>query len=105
VAAEHAVVIGGRWRSSLLAWAERERGREGVAEGANERGEVGEKGRGSKGARAQGCGRRTRGRGHVHGGEIVGGRLRTTDRWGRQGRERESGRMRGKQRRQVGPTV
>jgi hypothetical protein len=38
------VVDGGRWRSSLHAWAERERGREGGAEGANERGEVGEQG-------------------------------------------------------------
>jgi hypothetical protein len=34
--------------------------------------------RGSKGARGHGCGRRTRGRGRVHGGEIVGGRLRTS---------------------------
>jgi hypothetical protein len=48
VAAEHAVVVGGRWRSSLLAWAERERGRDGLAEGANERGEVGEQGAGLK---------------------------------------------------------
>jgi hypothetical protein len=55
--------------------------------------------RGSKGARAQGHGQRTRGRGRVHSGEIVGGRLRTTDRWGWQGRERESERTRGKQRR------
>jgi hypothetical protein len=45
--------------------------------------------RGSKGARAQGHGRRTRGHGHVHGGEIVGERLGTTDRWGRRYRERE----------------
>jgi hypothetical protein len=36
-----------------------------------------------------GRGRRTRGRGRVHGGDIVGGRLRTADRWGRQDRERE----------------
>jgi hypothetical protein len=35
----------------------------------------------------------------------VGGRLRTTDRWGRRGRERESGRMRGNQHRQVGSTM
>jgi hypothetical protein len=61
--------------------------------------------RGSKRARAHGCGRRTHGRGRIHGGEIVGGRLRTADRWGRRGRERESGRTRGNQRRQVGPTV
>jgi hypothetical protein len=57
--------------------------------------------RGSKGARAHKRGRRTRGRGRVHGEEIVGGRLRTPDRWGWQGRERESGRTRGNQRRQV----
>jgi hypothetical protein len=89
-----------RWRSSLHTWAERERGREGLVEGANERREVG-----SKGARAHGRGRRTCGRGHVHGEEIVGERLRTADRWGRRDRERESGRTRGKQHRQVGPTV
>jgi hypothetical protein len=35
-------------RSSLHAWAERERGREGLAEGANERAEVGEQGAGLK---------------------------------------------------------
>jgi hypothetical protein len=41
-------------------------------------------------SRARGLrrGRRTRGRGRVHGGEIVGGRLRTSDRWGRRDRER-----------------
>jgi hypothetical protein len=39
--------------------------------------------RGSKGARGRGRGQRTRGRGRVHGGEIMGGRLRTADRWGR----------------------
>jgi hypothetical protein len=44
--------------------------------------------RGSKGARAHGRGRRTRGRGRVHGGEIMGERLRTADRWGRRNRER-----------------
>jgi hypothetical protein len=37
--------------------------------------------------------------------EIVGERLETTDRWGRQDRARESRRTRGKPRRQVGPTV
>jgi hypothetical protein len=45
--------------------------------------------RGSKGAQAHRRGRRSRGRGHVHGGEIVGGRLETADRWGRRVRERE----------------
>jgi hypothetical protein len=44
--------------------------------------------RGSKGARAQGRGRRTRGRRRVHDGEIVGERLGTADRWGRRDRER-----------------
>jgi hypothetical protein len=44
---------------------------------------------GSKGARGLGRGRRTRGRGRVHSGEIVGGRLETADRWGRWDRERE----------------
>jgi hypothetical protein len=43
-ATEQAAVDGGRWRSSLHAWAERERGREGWEKGANERGEVGEQG-------------------------------------------------------------
>jgi hypothetical protein len=61
--------------------------------------------RGSKGARGLGRGWGTRGRGRVHGEEIVGERLETTDRWGRQDRERGSGRARGKQRRQLGPTV
>jgi hypothetical protein len=43
-----------RWRSSLFVRAERERGREGLAEGASERGEVGEQGAGLKRARARG---------------------------------------------------
>jgi hypothetical protein len=42
------VDVGGRWRSSRFAQAERERGRGGWAEGANERGEVGEQGAGLK---------------------------------------------------------
>jgi hypothetical protein len=59
---------------------------------------------GSKVARARGRGRRTRGRGRIHGGEIMGERLRTTDRWGRWDRERECGHG-GKERcRQLGPT-
>jgi hypothetical protein len=44
--------------------------------------------RGSKGAWVRGRGRRTHGRVRVHGGEIMGERLGTTDRWGRRGRER-----------------
>jgi hypothetical protein len=46
-------------------------------------------GRWASRARGLGRGRRTCGRGRVHGGEIVGGRLRTADRWGRRDRERE----------------
>jgi hypothetical protein len=45
---ERAAGDGERRRSSLLAWAERERGRGGLAKGANERGEVGEQGAGIK---------------------------------------------------------
>jgi hypothetical protein len=48
VAAEQAAVDGGRWRSSLHAWAEQEIGRKSLAEGTNERGEVGEQGAGLK---------------------------------------------------------
>jgi hypothetical protein len=72
------VGVGEQWRSSLLAWAERERGREGWAEGANERGEMGAQGVGLKRGAGHRRGQRTRGRGRVHGGEIVGGRLRTS---------------------------
>jgi hypothetical protein len=59
--------------------------------------------RGSKGERVCGRGRRTRGRGSVHDGEIVGERLGTTDRWGRRDRERESA-GENERRRQLGPT-
>jgi hypothetical protein len=52
------------------------------------RGKWASEARGSKGARACGGGRRTRGRGRVHGGD-VGGRLGTTDGWGPRDRERE----------------
>jgi hypothetical protein len=55
VAAKRAVVVGGRWRSSLHVWAERERGRASLTEGANGRGEVGELGAGLK----RGAGART----------------------------------------------
>jgi hypothetical protein len=63
-------------------------------EGARQRAQMREgrwasRARGSKGARGLGRGRRTRDRGRVHGGEIVGGRLETADRWGRWDRERE----------------
>jgi hypothetical protein len=91
-ATKQTVVVGGWWQSSLLAWAERERGRESWAEGENERGEVGEQGAGArtwpKNARTWARPRRG----------IVAGRLMTADRWGRRDRERESGRTRGNQR-------
>jgi hypothetical protein len=44
VIAERVAADDERWRSSLFARAERERGRAGLAEGASERGEVGEQG-------------------------------------------------------------
>jgi hypothetical protein len=47
-ATEQAVGVGGRWWSSRFAQAERERGRGSWAEGANERGKVGEQGAGLK---------------------------------------------------------
>jgi hypothetical protein len=47
--------------------------------------------RGSKWARAQGRVWRTRGHGRGRGGEIVGERLGTADRWERRERERERG--------------
>jgi hypothetical protein len=52
-------------------------------EGAGQRAQMGEgrwasRARGSKGARGLERGRRTRGHGRVHGGEIVGGRLGTS---------------------------
>jgi hypothetical protein len=46
---------------------------------------------GSKGARGLGRGRGTHGRRRIHGGEIVGERLETVDRWGRLDRERGAG--------------
>jgi hypothetical protein len=55
VAAEQAAVGGGWWRGSLHAGAERERGRASLVEGANGRGEVGERGAGLK----RGAGART----------------------------------------------
>ena len=48
VIAERAAADGEQWRSSLFVRAERERGRGGLAEGASERGEVGEQGTGLK---------------------------------------------------------
>jgi hypothetical protein len=60
VAVERAAGFGERRRSCLVACAWQERGRENSTEGASEQGEVGERGAGSKGARACGGGRRTR---------------------------------------------
>jgi hypothetical protein len=75
--------------------AERERDDERAGQGAQMReGRWASRARGSKGARGLERGRRTRGRGRVHGGEIVGGRLETADKWGR--RDRERGQARGK---------
>jgi hypothetical protein len=77
-----------RSRCHLGARAGRERGQECSAEGANEQGKVGERGAGSKGARACGGGQKTRGCGCIHGGG-VDERLGTGfDGWGPQGRER-----------------
>jgi hypothetical protein len=79
VAEEQAAVDGGRWWSSLHAWVEREREGERVWQRAQMREERwASMARGSKGARGRERGRRTRGRGRVHDGEIVGGRLRTS---------------------------
>jgi hypothetical protein len=52
---------------------EGEWGRGSSAEGANEQGEVGESGAGSKGARVCGGGQETRRRGRVHGGGAQAG--------------------------------
>jgi hypothetical protein len=68
-------------------------------EGAGQRAQMREgrwasRAQGSEGVRGLGRGRRTRGRGRVHDGEIVGGRLETADRWGWRDREREGSRGR-----------
>jgi hypothetical protein len=68
VAVERTMDFGERWQSCLDARA----GRECLAEGANEQGEVGERGASSKGARACGGGRGLRGRGRVHDGGMGG---------------------------------
>jgi hypothetical protein len=90
-----------RRRSCLVACAGRERGRESSTEGTSEQGGVGERGTGSKGARACGGGWRTRGRGRVHGGGC-GREVRD----GLTGGVREAERARAsenKRRRRVGP--
>jgi hypothetical protein len=103
VIAERATADGEQWRSSLFVRAERERGRGGLAEGASERGEVGEQGAGLKRDANAGTwpenawtwARSPRG--------IVGGRLGMTDRWTRRDRER-AGAEGKERRRQLGPT-
>jgi hypothetical protein len=91
VTVERAANVGGRWRA-LVARAERE------DEGVRLRAQVSEgrwasRARGSKGARTWARPRRG----------IMGERLVMADRWGRRGRERESGRGEKEQRRQIGP--
>jgi hypothetical protein len=84
-ATEQAVDVGGWWRSSRFARTERERGRGSWAEGANERGEMGEQGAGARtwpeNARSWARPRRV----------IVGERLETANRWGRWDRESGAG--------------
>jgi hypothetical protein len=60
-------VFGEQRRSYLVACVERERAREGSAEGTSEQGEVGERCATSKEARARERGRRTCGHGRIHG--------------------------------------
>jgi hypothetical protein len=101
---ERATDVGGRWRSSLVTRAERERGRGGLAEGASERGEVGEQGaRFKRDAGARTWPKNMRSWARPRQG-IVGGRLGMTDRWARWDRERESRRGEKGRRRQIGPT-
>jgi hypothetical protein len=56
---------------------------------------VGERGTGSKGARARGGGQKTRGRGRIHGGGVAERLGTRSDGWGPQGRERMSACARG----------
>jgi hypothetical protein len=74
---EQASGVGRWWRGSGHARRARERASGFGRVREWERG-GGRAGRGSKVARGRGRGRRTRGHGRVHGGEIVGGRLRTS---------------------------
>jgi hypothetical protein len=84
-----AMDVGGWWRSSRFARTERERGRGSWAEGANERGEMGEQGAGLKrGARARTWPENARSWARPR-REIMGERLETADRWER--RDKESG--------------
>jgi hypothetical protein len=88
---EQTVGVGGWWRSSRFTWVERERGRGSWADGAIERGEVGEQGAGVKrGAGAQTWPKNARSWARPR-REIVGERLETADRWGRRDRGRGSG--------------
>jgi hypothetical protein len=86
---ERTAGVGGRWRGFGRTRRARERGRGGSAEGASERGEVGEQGAGAgtwpENARTWARPRQG----------IVGERLGTADRWGRRDRERERARGKG----------
>jgi hypothetical protein len=95
VIAERAAADGVRWRSSLFTWAERERGRGGSAEGASERGEVGEQGARLKRGTSAGTWPENARTWARHRRGIMGERLGTTDRWGRWDRERERARGKG----------
>jgi hypothetical protein len=83
-------------RTCLVACVGQERGRESSAEGASERGEVGEQRAASKWARARERGRRTRGHGRVHdeghgqevGDGLTGGVHGTEREWARVREER-----------------
>jgi hypothetical protein len=83
-----------RWASpggggALGSHGQSEREGEGVGQRAQMReGRWASRARCSKGAQAHRRGQRTHGRGRVHGGEIVGRRLETTDRWRQRDRER-----------------
>jgi hypothetical protein len=103
VAAQQAAIDGGRWRSSLHAWAERERGREDLAEGANERGDVGEQGvRLKRGAGSRTWPKKTRLWARPRRGDR-GREVRDGWQVGTEGQRERAGARR-KQRRQVGPT-
>jgi hypothetical protein len=85
------MVYGERRRSYLVACVERERGREGSAEGASEQGEVGEWGAGLKrGEDVRRWPENARSWARPRRGMWAGGWGRT-DRWARQDREREAG--------------
>jgi hypothetical protein len=88
----HGTGGGCRWAVAEVLGSRGQSEREGKRAGQRaqmEEGRWASRARGSKGVRGLDRGQRTRGRGRVHGGEIVGGRLRTADSLGRRDRERE----------------